>query len=264
MAVNANNSNEQVVKERIPSTGPVKVSVVAINPNMAEMVAMGMNVTEEPQYITVGDDGTKKCRLDIYVTGNEGKFKTKLAFFLENKERANNSGDKFEIINNYCQSTWATSINEAVQRVGRNGNTWFDEKGARVALGGEVDFYNFIQNWANAKLDEECFLDNLKAIFDGNFSELKGLVKVLANNELYVMATVSNRNGKFYQGVNNKYFGRATSKKFAMDFMGYADKQSKANYPLKEQWSLEFKEFDATTIVADPEPANTDVDDVVF
>jgi hypothetical protein len=250
MAIKGNSSDKAVIREKSLYVGPTVLAVVAVNPSQSEMVTMGLKADKDPEYLTEVE-GVKKVRIDFYVQNVE--LKTKLSFFLEDKERANKTGDKFEFINNVGQSTWGVSVEEAVAKEGKNGNTWFKPEGARKALVGEVDFYNFIKNWANVAPDEECVLDDIKALFKGNFKELQGLVKMLAANTVWVMATVTE---KGYQNINNKCFGRATSKVFAKTFYDFATKQKEAGYAIKDAWSTEFKEYIPVPVFADPEPGS--------
>lgn len=261
-------SDEQVVREYLPKIGPVMVEVTAINPTLTEMVGMGMNTDKEPEYITVDNEGIKTVRLDVYVENKEVNLKTKFALFITNKEWKSKAG-KFAIINNLCQGyfdsfcVWQESVEAAVAMQGRNGNTWFDEKGARIALVGEPDLYRFIFTWFNLKPNEDECVINIQKLFNGDFSELKGFVKMCAANKnvFQVMATANNRNDNWYQSINNRCFGRATSKKFITDFIKYAANQKEQGYELKEVWSTELKDLDISQIsipTPDPEPETTD------
>jgi len=267
MAVKSNASDKQTVREFTLKIGPVLCGVELVNPTLAQLSAIGYNFQNEPEYNTLDDkEGHEKVRLDFYLVNSTLGFRQKVTFFLENKERSNKDGDKFEFINNQAQSTWGTSVEEVVAKVGKNGNTWFAPEGAKKALIGEVSLYNFIKTWANVEPKEECVLDNIKAVFKGNFKELQGLVKMLADNTLWVMAEVSTKDNKSYQSVNNQYFGRATSKLFANNFAKFAADQKASGYPLKNIWGTEFKDYIAKPVVADAEsqPAGTDIKNVDF
>lgn len=250
MAIKGNSSDKAVVKEFAKYTGGCLVSVTACNPSQSEMVAMGLKAEKDPEYVTE-TEGVKKVRIDFYVQNKD--LKSKITFFLEDKVRSNKDGDKFEFINNAGQNTWCATVEEAVEKVGRNGNKFFKPEGARQALVGEVDFYNFIKTWANVEPGEDCSLEDVKALFKGNFKELQGLVKMFAANSLWVMATVTE---KGYQNINNKCFGRATSKVFAKTFYDFATKQKEAGYAIKDAWSTEFKEYIPVPVFADPEPGS--------
>lgn len=255
MAVKGNDSNTKVINERVVYVGPALVSVVFCNPTLAELTASGSKIDKEPEYLSDAEDGTKKVRIDFCVQNVDG-FKSKVSFFLENKERVTKAGDKFEFINNQGQNTWCASVEEAIAKVGKNGNTYFKPEGARKALVGEVDFYNFIKNWANVAPDEDCSLENIQNLFKGNFKEPQSIVKMMAANTVWVMATVNDKN---YQNINNKCFGRATSKQFPKTFADYAKKQAEVEngkYAIKDVYAFEFKEYVAKPVFADPEPGS--------
>jgi len=206
--------------------------------------------------VNIVANGTKKVRIDVIVKND--KFKTKFAFFLENKDRATKNGDKFEIVNDFGQSTWATSIDEAVNKLGKNANKCFKPDGARIAKVGEVALITFLRDWANTGVEEVGKIDNFTALFNGNFKELQDYVRILSNNTIYTLATV--KEGK-YQGiytgcfVRTQFSIRTAENKFA-DFL---KKQKDAGYPIKESYSLEFREYTGGAIEPDKDeaPAST-------
>lgn len=253
MAIKGNDSSVAVIKERVLFTGPVLVNVVACNPDLAGLTALGYNFEKDPEYVTDAEAGHKKVRLDFYV--QQGEFKNKVSFFLEAilRPESKNTPGNVEFVNNYGQSTWAASVEEAVEKVGKNGNKWFKPEGARRAVAGETDLYTFIKDWANLDPTKpECTLEDLKAIFKGNFKEFQQIVKDLKSNQVWVMATV---NEKGYQNVSNKVFGRATSKQFPTQFAKYVADQAKGSYPFKDNWSVEFKEYVPVVVTPDSDPA---------
>jgi hypothetical protein len=259
MAIKSNSSDKAVVRERQLYVGPCLVNVVLVNPNLTDLTEAGYNFEKDPEYLSTEEDGTKKVRIDFYVQNKD--FKNKVTFFLADKERTNKNGDKFEFVNNAGQNTWCATVEEAVEKEGKNGNKFFKPEGARKALIGETDFYNFIKTWANVEPGEDCSLEDIKALFKGNFKELQGLVKLMANNSLWIMVEV---NEKGYQNINNKCFGRATSKQFPNYFSKFAIDQKNAGYPLKSAWSVEFKEYVAKAVSPDSEPTTKSEPEVEF
>jgi hypothetical protein len=261
MAVKGNDSSVNTVHERINKIGPILLKVLAINPTLSELNnTLGYKSEKEPEYLSEGEGGVKKCRLDIYVQGkDEPTYKSKITIFLEDKQMKAKSGN-FGIMNNYLQGyfgdnvVWKASIEEAIAMTGKNGNTWFKADGARIAFQGEGDLYKFIMNWSNTDtMKEDCVLEDTKALFKGNFKELQGLVKLLANNYFWGMAEVTE---KGYQQVNNKVFGKPLSKQFVVDFAKFAKEQKEAGYALKNAWATEFKEYVPVPVFADPEPGS--------
>jgi len=248
MAFKGNDSNTAVVKEGKLFTGLRNVKVVAINPNKAEMEGIGYNPQNEPVYTSVADDEakTKKLRLDFFLQGNAedgSSFRTKIAFFLENKARLNKSGTKAEWINDAGRTAWGTT--EAAPDTLK----WFEAATARQCQMGEADVHLFLVNWLNIQPGDEAKLDNFDALFDGNYSELRSILAGQPNNEIKVLLTV--RDGK-YQSVYNRYFDRATNKRTSY-WESHIKKQSEDGYPPKEDFSnsFTFQEWTEPSVMTD-------------
>ena len=252
MAFKVNNSNEKFFNETKLYTGVSPMAVLAICPTLSELNSIGFNFEKEPVYTSVDPiSNVKKVRIDV-VFGH-AQLKTKAAFFLEDKDRINKNGDKYEITNDFGQSTWAGSVAEAVEKTStKNGKKWFKPDGARIAKVGEVALVNFIRDWANTNPDDAGKIDNFTALFNGNYKELQQYVNILKDNRIYTLATV--KDGK-YQGLYAGYFVRA---QFSMDaakkkFAQYLQGQKDAGYDLKESYSYEFKEYTGGVIEPDAE-----------
>lgn len=250
MAFGINSSDKKHFNETILYTGVSAVKVLGINPTLAQLQELGFKIEKEPEYtfIDAKDGVTRKVRIDIII-GNE-KFKTKFAIFLADKNRIDNKGEKYEIVNDFGQSTWAPSVQEALDKIGKGGNKWFKPDGARIAKMGEVQLITFLRDWANTGVDEVGKIDNFDALFKGNFNELQQYVKALSNNTIYILATV--KDGKYqsaYTGlsVRTQFSQRTAENKFSTHI---AD-QKKAGYPLKEAYSISFKEYDGSAIEPD-------------
>jgi hypothetical protein len=250
MAFGINSSDKKHFSETILYTGVSAVKVLGINPTLAQLQELGFKSEKEPEYtfIDAKDGVTRKVRIDIII-GNE-KFKTKFAIFLADKNRIDNKGEKYEIVNDFGQSTWAPSVQEALDKIGKGGNKWFKPDGARIAKMGEVQLITFLRDWANTGVDEVGKIDNFDALFKGNFNELQQYVKALSNNTIYILATV--KDGKYqsaYTGlfVRTQFSQRTAENKFSTHI---AD-QKKAGYPLKEAYSINFKEYDGSAIEPD-------------
>lgn len=254
--IKINNSDEKILKDFSTYKGVAKVKVLAVNPTLAELQAIGLNFNAEPEYTSATDTGEDKVRID-FIIGNE-KLKTKLSFFLEDKERTNNAGDKFEFINNYGQSSWGSTVQEVTSRTGKNGNTWFKEEGARKAYVGEVQLIQFLSDWLNVSLDDQVTLEKFPNYFKGDVSELKDYVKAASNNQIYVLLTVREAdNGKFYQNVYTGKFVRASfSPQAAISrFAEEVKRQEDAGYPVKGFAGLEFGDY-----IPDLDTASPDTD----
>jgi hypothetical protein len=253
MAIKGNSSDQKFFQDIKLYTGPSAMRVVGICPTLGELQAIGFKFDKEVTYI--GDkDGTNTVRIDVVFKSTvDENFKGKAAFFLENKERVSAKGSK-EITNNFGQSTWAATVEDALEKVGKNGNKWFKPNGARVALVGEVQLITFLRDWLNVSPEDESTIDSYDNLFKGNFKELQQYVKMQEKNTIYTLATV--KDGK-YQQIHTGFFARS---QFSLPtvmrkLMTYVEDQKKAGYPLKDSFSYDFKEYTPQVVSPDPEPA---------
>lgn len=252
-AIKINKSSEKVIREFSTYKGVAKVKVLAVNPTLAELQALGMNFNSEPEYTDTTDSGDPKVRID-FIIGND-KVTTKLTFFLEKRDRVSNSGDKWEFINNFGQTSWGASVDEVTSRTGKNGNTWFKEEGARNAYVGEADLIKFLSDWLNVNPEDQVYLEKIENLFTGNVSELKMYVEAAAENELFVLLTVRENDGKYYQNVYNRFFTRAsfTPQAAITRFIKEAKKQEDSGYPIKGFEGVEFREFVPSLDISTPD-----------
>jgi len=263
MAFVANDSNKQFFSETKLFTGVSPMKIVGICPTLEELNELKFNFEKEPVYVSKDETtGTDKVRIDVVFMND--KVKSKSAFFLENRERQSKAGDKFEIINNFGQSTWAPSVGDALEKVGKNGKKWFRPEGARVALVGEVALISFLRDWLNANPEDQGKIDSYPALFAGNFKELQNFVKILSKNTIYTLSTV--REGK-YQGVYNGFFvrGQFTLEGAKTKFSNYAKAQKDSGYPIKDAYSFAFQPYTGGVVEPDAETAvKEQADDLKF
>lgn len=256
MAFASNDSSKETVKVFNLYTGVGKFKVLDINPTLDELTKLGFNFTKEPEYITE-EEGVKKVRVQIYIQSIlKEDLKTNITFFLENRDRVNMNGDKYEIINNLGQSTWAPTIAEACERTNAKGEKWFSAEGARIAKVGEVGLTNFLINWLNVSPGESASLDNLSAMFTGNFSELKSLAKAASSNVVRGLFKVRDTGDKQYQTVDSGVFDRG----FKNDadykvFQRYEEQQIKGGFSIKDNWTYEFQVYQHKPVT--PDTANS-------
>jgi len=274
MAINKSNAGDIVTTEFKLYTGLVNMKVVAINPVTAEQIEeLGYKKpANNPEYVSVNEEGISKVRLDFYLENKTNKIRTKMALWLENKDRVAQSG-KFEYINNQAQSCFADTP---------DAYTWFDGSTARKAKVGETVLHDFVKVWANVstKADAsgnlpECKLEGISQLFVGDFSELQSLVRDLSDYEIKVLLGVRQVEGtddngmpkvSHYQDVYTKMFARSYQKsnnpwlkKLSDEYGAY-----KQNY----QNSLLLQEFNPDSIVNPTTTANSsgseDTGDVPF
>ena len=245
MGFNANSSEKKVVQETKLYTGLTNMKVVAINPSKAEMEALGYRPQADPVYLS-DDNNVKKIRVDFYLAHKTVNVRTKVAIWIENRPRISQDGSKAEWINNYGRSAWGTPDAPPDKL------KWFDTTTARVAKVGESDLHNFLINWLNIAPTDEAKLDHFDALFTGNLTELKTLLKANSENEIRVLLAV--KEGK-YPTVYNGYFDRATNKRNTY-WESHIKRQAETGYPIKDdfQGSLVFKEWVEPDIKIDKAP----------
>lgn len=240
MAIVGNNSDKSVAPETKFYTGVCSVKIDDVNPTLAESQKLGFNFQKEPEYITE-KEGVKGIRLDFYVSNS--LFRSKVSVFLKNEIRKDKNKEKTQFINKFATTTWAITKEEALEKTAKNGKKWFLPEGVREAFIGEEQLYSLLQNWLNVKIGDELQLNNFSKLFNGETKELKDLIKSFGSNTFKVLSQVSiTEDNKIYQQINNNIFDRATSSTSAK-FIKYADDQKKAGYPIKDAFSIEFKQY---------------------
>jgi len=241
-AININNSSKEVLKQSVVYTGLTQVKMVAVNPTLKELQEMGYNFQQEPVYLTE-EEGVRKLRLDFYF--KNATVSNKITFFLENRPRVNKDGTKNEFINHYGQSTWAADLNEALNKTASNGKKWFNAEGAREAYVGETSLIEFLKQWLNTNPNDKVYIEDMEALFKGNVKELQYYVNAAKDNIVWVLLTYSEKEGKYYQNVDNGLFIRGYFKQVAAfsKAVEYIKRKEKDGYPVKGYNGLEFKEF---------------------
>jgi hypothetical protein len=192
MAIQSNASTEEVVGGIKTFSGLTNVTVKAVNPTMAELHAMDINVKQEPNY-TVEFSGESYNKVVFWLNNAEGNFK--LEILMQNKPKVSQNG-KFQWMNNIGQSTWSEEAPSY---------EWWKTDGQRKAYTGEETLINFVKAWANVASGDEVYFDTIVAISNGDLAEIKALVESLKTNQVRVLIGVKDDK---YQQVYTKYFGR--------------------------------------------------------
>lgn len=212
--------------------GLFEAKVVAINPT-AEQYEKLLNVelkedSKSTEYLGESRDGNATVRVSVWLEDVKTNQKFNLNFFLEDKERTNKDGSKYQYINQVGICSWATDEDSLPQ--------WFKgtadaPRDFRVAYVGEEDLYEFLRAWlskldyskANAELSLEW-----KKLIRGNVREMTSQIDGEYSSTFVAMATVVTREkeGEFkeYQGVYNKAFLPSYSlKQFRLQSNDYND-----------------------------------------
>jgi hypothetical protein len=193
MAIQSNESTLEVSDGgREFFSGLTNVNVVAVNPTMAELHALDVNVKTEPAYSGTSNDQTWN-KVTLWLSNSDGKFK--LDLFLKDSYKESKSG-KFQWINNVGQSSW--SLDAPTYE-------WFSKEGMRKAYDGETTLIDFTKAWANVSAGGDVYFDTMDKIAKGDVTELKTLVTALKSNQVRVLIGVKDDK---YQGIYTGYFGR--------------------------------------------------------
>ena len=192
MAIQSNASTQEVVGGIKTYSGLTNVKVIAVNPTMAELHAMDINVKSEPNYSVTMPNGDYS-KVTFWLKNDDGNFK--LEILMQNTPRVSQTG-KHQWMNNIGQSTWSEDAPTY---------EWWKSEGQRKAFTGEETLINFVRAWANVAQGDNIYFDTIGAIVNGDIAEIKTLVSSLQNNEVRVLIGVKDDK---YQQVYTKYFGR--------------------------------------------------------
>jgi len=195
--IESNDSTKEVLGTIKLWAGVTNMEVKSVNPNMAELHAMGIMVKQEPNYKM--ELNGKDIYKVVFWVGNPD-LTTKVEFLLENTAKITRDGNKTQFVNNYGQFAYATDA------AALSAYDWYKQEGVRAAFPNEEKLIGFIKAWANVASGGKVSLDTMSNIAAGtDLSELKQLVTQLAANRVRVLVGV--KDGK-YQNVYTSHFGR--------------------------------------------------------
>jgi hypothetical protein len=191
------------------SVGLFEAKVIAVNPNMEEYKdILGIELKEDSKaldYLGKTDEDNIKLRIDIWLEEVKDNEKFKVTFFLEDKEKENKDGSKYQYINAVGVCSWASDPNDLPE--------WFAKRDYRVAYVGEEDLYNFMRTWLNNLdyRDAETILEiDWKKLMKGNVKDIKSQIDGEWCSTIGALATIKivakDGDTKEYQGVYNKLF----------------------------------------------------------
>ena len=204
MAITSNSSETQVaggggVKLYV---GIAPVNVVAVNPSLSELNAIGVNLKNEPEYRNVDINGEVYNKVVFWVKHYNPEFATKVEFLVQPQPRVSQSG-KAQWVNNIGQFAFSdTKASEAYE--------WFKDEGVRKAFVGEEKLMSFIKAFANVANGDDCYFEGFQKISNGDVSEIRALVNQLQDNKVRVLLGVKDEK---YQQVYDKHFGRIKPKR---------------------------------------------------
>jgi hypothetical protein len=169
---------------------------------------LGIELKEDSkalEYLGKTDEDNIKLRIDIWLEEVKDNEKFKVTFFLEDKEKENKDGSKYQYINAVGVCSWASDPNDLPE--------WFAKRDYRVAYVGEEDLYNFMRTWLNELdyRDAETVLEmDWKKLMKGNVKDIKSQIDGEWCSTIGALATIKivakDGDTKEYQGVYNKLF----------------------------------------------------------
>lgn len=248
MKVTGHSSETQVVSTGNLYTGIDLFKVIAVNPNMEQLNALGIASTKEPEYLGSDKKGDQYIRVDFWLQGITQKRPIKFTTFLYNAIRVDKTGAKFQYINDFGKCAWGTDTELPAV-------TWFKPAGARKAFMGEEQLISFIRAWVNAGEDDMVSIENWDNIFRGNTKEFQEIFQAFKDNTVRCMMQVRvSEDGKAFQEINPQHFTRA----YVTSNKGWID--AFKNYPPKAIYSYEVKPYQMGAPVPDEEaPTATSV-----
>ena len=241
MAIESNNSEEVVAGGGYQLyTGIAAVSVVAVNPSLSELQAIGINAKEDPKY-NVEINGEEYNKIVFYLRHDDPNLTVRFDILAKPEHRVSKNG-KAMWVNNIGQMTWSEDAPVY--------DWWKNSDSSRKAYVGEDTLVNFTKAWANVANGGKISFDTIDAIMKGDVKELKELVKALSANKLRVLIGVKDEK---YQVVYNRHFGRL---KPANDMLFVkALNEDYGSFNAEYSTDLKFGVYSPSMIVADTKEA---------
>ena len=201
--------------------GVASCFVAGVNPTKEELEKFyGRTIDSAPQYITEVSDnngGTiPQVRIDFLVVADPDKykkngtpinFKSKVTIFLRKQFVEGSISHKFQIIDKYGRTAWATQEDIDAKRIPvySNGKQANIDINYHKAYRGEEDLINFliayinippcqkyvngewVMNDASELPNSEAYLEHIEDYFKGNFKELREILKYQPKNKVKVL-----------------------------------------------------------------------------
>lgn len=246
--------------------------VLGVCPTKDELAKIyGRTSDNEPNYLGEFEvDGNKvpQARVTVFVQPDPEKYTkddgnkippVQKPFFIAKTYRWNRSKTKLQVIDKYGRTAWVTEAQLAVHEIPMyaNGPANLD-KDYRPAYLGEETFTNFLKaylnipevmryvdgKWYMVDNPEDCEarLENIDAIFTGDFSEIKSAIAGMPTNRVKALYGVKAYNGKLYADVYDMFLknGVTNYTRLAADV---EQRKAAGAYPNTEFQLCDFKEY---------------------
>lgn len=180
--------------------GLTSVKVVAVNPNRQELNKLiereDAPDDKEIVYTSTDQEGNERLRLAFWLKDDKNDKLFVHSFNLTNKDRKNKDGDKVQIVNQTCSTSWAPFIKKGdviTDKVDESViQDWFvnfttkekevlGPKKWRKALAGEEELATLLRSWLGRLdfMDKETeVLVDTKKLFKENYKELRELISL--------------------------------------------------------------------------------------
>lgn len=194
---------KEFVKELF--VGFTSVKVIGLNPNLTELNKLLGRETapdqKEPVYLGTDQEGHERLRLAFWLRDDKNDKLFVHSFNLTNKERKNKDGDKCQLVNSTCSTSWAPYVKKGENITDKVDESvvqeWFKNftdkeknvlgpKKFRKALAGEEELVTFVRSWLgrlNFMDTETEVLIDTKKLFKENYKELRELISLDENEE---------------------------------------------------------------------------------
>lgn len=251
--------------------------IVAINPNKAELEKLlDRTLEEEPVYVEEKEEEGRKIkqvRVVFYLKpdgnkyldaeGNKVETVVPLTFFLRGEYRKGSNSGKYQVIDEYGRTAWATEeeINEHKIPMYSSGPANITAN-YRKAVSGEEDLTNFLiaylniqscQKYVDGKwimrpeselMMSQARLDHIQDYFKGDVDELKAAVAMQPENTVKVCYGIkTNDDGRMFQTVYSRMFLKNFSKDYSRLAKHIADTQAAGAFSNCEFDTMEFREY---------------------
>lgn len=251
--------------------------IVAINPNKAELEKLlDRTLEEEPVYVEEKEEEGRKIkqvRVVFYLKpdgnkyldaeGNKVETVVPLTFFLRGEYRKGSNSGKYQVIDEYGRTAWATEeeINEHKIPMYSSGPANITAN-YRKAVSGEEDLTNFLiaylniqscQKYVDGKwimrpenelMMSQARLDHIQDYFKGDIGELKAAVAMQPENTVKVCYGIkTNDDGRMFQTVYSRMFLKNFSKDYSRLAKHIADTQAAGAFSNCEFDTMEFREY---------------------
>lgn len=223
--------------------GVASAFVLAVNPTKEELEKLyGRTLDKAPEYVSeteIGPEGNRtkvpQVRIDFIVKVDPEKyldsqnqpldFISKVSIFLAKSPRVGANSGKYQVIDDYGRTAWATTEDIQAKRIPQYSNGPANIAASyRPAFVGEEELIAFlkaylnipsVEKWQDKKVvglidhpeDAEARLDHIEDYFKGDFNELKKIIGYQPKNKVKVLFGIKNTDdNKQIQTVYTRMF----------------------------------------------------------